>query len=106
MRGAGFDVETFEDGAPFLASIERAVPDCVVLDLHMPRLSGFEVLDALNEQRSRIPVIVITGHDSPESAVQARVAGAFAYLRKPVDGNELLDAITRAATAAAAATKS
>ena len=100
MRGAGFDVETFEDGTPFLASIDRAVPDCLVLDLHMPRVSGFEVLEALGASGKHIPVIVITGHDSPEGAAQARAAGAFAYLRKPVDGKELLDTITRAATAA------
>ena len=62
----------------------------VVIDLHMPTMSGFQVMEDL---RGRLPVVVITGPDSPEAEMRAFSVGAGAYLRKPVDGQALLDAI-------------
>ncbi|HSP94149.1 MAG TPA: response regulator, partial [Thermoanaerobaculia bacterium] len=55
MRSAGIDVETFPSGAEFLQSLETHSPDCVVLDLHMPGLNGFEVQARLKEAKSRLP---------------------------------------------------
>ena len=99
MRGAGFEVSTYTCGAEFLASLAAKEPDCLVLDVHMPGLSGFEVQDSLRSRGSTFPVVVITGHDSAGAAGHAMAAGASAYLRKPVDGPELIQAITRAAAA-------
>jgi FixJ family two-component response regulator len=96
VRSAGFHVETFASGADFLSSIGRSAPNCVVLDMRMPHMNGFEVQLALTEQRSDIPVVIITGDDSSEIRQQTLSRGAKAYLRKPVDEAMLLDAIQSA----------
>jgi FixJ family two-component response regulator len=96
LRSAGLRAKTFGSGTEFLAGLADWVPACVILDLHMPGTSGFDVQARLNEMKVRIPVIVITGYDSPEAYERACSAGAAVYLRKPVDGSELLDAISAA----------
>ena len=95
----GYDVATFSSGAEFLASVDAQVPDCLVLDLHMPEMNGFEVQTRLAKTRPRVPVVVITGHDMPEARERVISAGAAAYLRKPVDGQALLDTIASAIAA-------
>lgn len=96
MRAAGFVVESYPSGAAFLHGLESRVPACVVLDLHMPGVSGFEVQAQIARSGRRVPCVVVTGHDSP--AIRARVlnAGAHAFLRKPVDEVTLLDAVNAA----------
>src|ERR1035438_9002797 len=79
VSSAGFAVETFASGAEFLRSIEDHEPDCVVLDLHMPEMSGFDVQRTLANRHAAVPVVVITGHDTPESRVRATQLGAKAY---------------------------
>jgi FixJ family two-component response regulator len=90
LESVGMIVETFTGGGDFLASLGTHCPDCLVLDLHMPGMSGFELMDRL--QRS-LPVIVITGQDSEEAEMRAIEAGAGIYLRKPVNGHQLIEAI-------------
>jgi FixJ family two-component response regulator len=99
MLSAGFRAQSFASGAEFLASLQTTHPACVVLDLHMPTMSGFDVQQKLHDERKDIPVVVITGHDSPESQQRAMTAGASAYLRKPVDDQALLQAISTAISA-------
>ena len=99
IRAAGFDVEAFSTGADFLASVEEHSPDCVVLDLHMPGVNGFDVQVRLADLAHTVPVVVITGYDTPEARERVLAAGATAYLRKPVDADTLLDAIASALTA-------
>jgi FixJ family two-component response regulator len=96
IRSTGLDVETFPSGAEFLQSLESHSPDCVVLDLHMPDVNGFEVQARLKESKSLVPVVVITGHDSDESREHVMKAGVAAYLLKPVDERLLLDTISAA----------
>ena len=96
LRSAGFDVQTFASGADFLHSLGRSVPQCVVLDLRMPQMNGFDVQSALVEARANVPVVIITGDDSAESRELTLSRGARAYLRKPVDEAMLLDAIQNA----------
>ncbi len=96
LRSAGFDVLAYESGSEFLRHAARSMPDCVVLDLRMPGPSGLEVQAAMNEQNLRIPVVVLTGNDSPESRSEALAHGADAYLCKPVDGDALINAIQAA----------
>jgi len=96
LRSASLDVEAFASGAEFLDSLKSHRPDCVVLDLHMPHVSGFAVQARLAEAGIRLPVVIITGQDSDEARERALASGVVAYLRKPVDGQTLLDAITRA----------
>ena len=93
VLSAGFAVETFGSGADFLRSLDDHEPDCLVLDLHMPEMSGFDVQSALARGHPRIPVIVITGHHTPESHARVMQLGAKSYLRKPVNDSVLLDAI-------------
>jgi FixJ family two-component response regulator len=95
----GYEVETYSTGAAFLASLETRKPDVVVLDLHMPGLSGFEVHASIVALDRGLPVIVITGHDSPETRQRALDGGAAAYLRKPIDEKLLLQAICGATAA-------
>ncbi len=93
IRSAGMDVETFPSGAEFLESLSARQPDCIVLDLHMPMVNGFEVQTQMAESGMSVPVIIITGHDSDETRNQALRGMPVAYLRKPVDDQVLLDAI-------------
>ena len=90
---AGLDVEAFASGAEFLRSTQDHEPDCLVLDLHMPEMNGFDVQAALADGGSTIPIVVITGRDTEEARVRAMQLGASDYLPKPVDHEALLAAI-------------
>jgi len=96
LRSAFLAVETFSSGAEFLDSLKSHHPDCVILDLHMPRVNGFAVQAGIIEAKIRLPVIVITGHDSPDNRERALAGGVAAYLLKPVDDQTLLDAVQQA----------
>jgi FixJ family two-component response regulator len=96
LRSASLNVETFASGLEFLDSLKEHQPDCLVLDLHMPQVSGFAVQARLAERGLRVPTVVITGHDAEETRARALAGGAAAYLRKPVDDQALLDAINLA----------
>lgn len=96
LRSANLDVETYPSGAEFLESLESHLPDCVVLDVHMPDINGLAVQARLTERRLHFPLVIITGHDSSETRERALAGGVSAYLRKPVDDQALLDAITQA----------
>ena len=92
----GFHVEEYAGGDELLAALGLHAPDCLLLDLHMPGLSGFEILEALHSRRTPVPVVVITAHDEPGTAARVRELGASAYLKKPVDRDALLSAIAEA----------
>ena len=93
LKTHGFKVATFETGNELLAAFARERFACVLLDLHMPGMTGFDVLAELATQERRPPVIVITGHDEPGNALRVRALGAMEYLLKPVDESRLLTAI-------------
>jgi len=99
IRSAGFDVETFSSGTDFLLSLQQRRPHCVVLDMRMPHLSGFDVQQEMKLTDAGIPVVVITGDYSAEGRADALHLGAAAYLRKPVDDAMLLSAISAAVRA-------
>lgn len=96
IGSAGFAVEAFPSGADFLRSLHKHEPDCVILDLHMPELSGFEVQMQIARTHAGVPVVVLTGYDTPEARARALGGGAVAYLCKPIDGEILLGAINAA----------
>jgi len=77
------------DGEQALDMIEKDVPDVIVLDLLMPGIDGIETLRRVKESHSEVEVIILTGHGSDKEKEQAEDLGAFAYLRKPVNINEL-----------------
>ena len=95
----GFRVDTYESGNDFLTALSSHPADCLVLDLHMPEVSGFDVLAEFQSQHIATPVVVITGHDELGTAERTRALGASAYLKKPVDESTLLSAITLAIAA-------
>jgi len=97
LRAANLDADTFASGRDFLDSLVVQVPDCIVLDLHMPGMNGLDLQLQLAHSGLQVPVVVITGHDEPLTRAQCLSAGAAAYLRKPLDDEALLDAIHRAA---------
>src|SRR5512132_2977537 len=86
LRAAGLDVETFTSGITFLESVrERNVsrrPDCLVLDLHLPGLTGLDVQRQLKLENISIPIIMVTGNE--EAGIQERVMaeGAYAFFSK------------------------
>src|SRR5438093_9935293 len=96
MRSAGLSVETFGSGTEFLQSLDTRLPDCVVLDLHMPHMDGFSVQAHLAQKYAALPVIIFTGHDLPKTRARAMAGGASAFLRKPVHDSILLGAISAA----------
>jgi FixJ family two-component response regulator len=96
LRSAGMDVETFSSGDEFLAAVAISPVDCVVLDIHMSGVNGFDVQARMMQSGSTVPIIVMTGHDMPDSRARALAGGAMAYLLKPVDERVLLDTITAA----------
>ena len=95
----GFRVEAYEWGKDLLAALSSHPADCLVLDLHMPEVNGFDVLAAFESQHVVTPVVVITAHDDPGTAERALSLGASAYLTKPVDELALLSAIKSAIAA-------
>ena len=100
MRSAGLETEVYASGPEFLLALESRRPDCVVLDLQMPGMSGFEVQERLAAAKSRIPVLILTAHDTPEADERAMRSGAAADHRKPVDRSVLLRAVVAAVAAA------
>ncbi len=91
----GHEVTLFASGRELLASQPCQRFDCILLDLHMPELNGFEVLQTLAARQDHPPVIVVTGHNLPGSAQYSAKLGACGFLIKPVEEARLLDAIVR-----------
>lgn len=100
LRSAGLRVKVFPSGAALLESVRTDRPDCIVLDLHMPGVSGFDVQSRLTQADLRIPVVAITGNHTPEAKARALGGGASAYLLKPMDDCALLSSIEAAIAAA------
>jgi FixJ family two-component response regulator len=90
---AGFAVYTYPSGEAFLQSLRASVPGCVILDLQMPGVSGFDVQTRLAESRVDVPVIAITGHHSRDARQRALSGGAMSYFTRPVSEEVLLQAI-------------
>jgi FixJ family two-component response regulator len=93
LRSAGFEVKAFSSGEEFLQSGNLDVRACVVLDIRMPGLTGFDLQEKLASRGIRIPVITVSAFDDAETRERARKLGAVAFFRKPVDGQALVDAI-------------
>lgn len=97
LRGLGFgSILTAENGSQALQIVSERPVAAMVLDLFMPGLSGFDVLEQMNEEFPWIPVIVVTVSDSVDAAVQCMRRGAFDFMTKPLDRNRLGSAINHA----------
>jgi len=93
LRAAHFDVEAYSSGTEFLRAESDSDLDCVVLDLHMPQTTGFDVQTRLAQRGGTVPVVIITGDDTPEARSRSLSLGAKRYLCKPIDEATLLAAI-------------
>jgi FixJ family two-component response regulator len=94
LKTHGFEVVTFTRGEEFLAACDSRMSNCLLLDLHMPGLNGFDILERIAARH--VPAIVITGHDQPGNAERVRAMGALDYFLKPVNESQLLAAIQTA----------
>lgn len=92
----GFQVQSAKDGAEALELFNENDFDCVITDLRMPKLSGLELLEKIKAANSELPVIVITAFGEVETAVTAMKTGAFDYINKPFNRDEILLTIERA----------
>jgi two-component system, NtrC family, response regulator GlrR len=96
LRAENYDVEAVESAALALAAASRFRPDLVITDLRMDQMDGIGLLKELQNRWPGLKVIILTAHGTIPDAVQATQMGAFGFLTKPVDKQELLDQVQRA----------
>ncbi|HVZ92893.1 MAG TPA: sigma-54 dependent transcriptional regulator [Phycisphaerales bacterium] len=96
LQRAGFVVVSAQDGNAALDAIARRRPDAVVTDLKMPGLSGLELIEHIRRIDEDLPIVLMTAFGTVDTAVQAMRLGAFDYLTKPFEGDELVVAVKRA----------
>jgi FixJ family two-component response regulator len=96
LLSVGFRVETFVSPEEFLRSAHRENTGCLVLDLRMTGMNGFELLRHVAVTGPRMPTVILTAHGDEEARQRALEAGAVAFLRKPFQGDALLDAVQMA----------
>ncbi len=96
LEEAGYSVKTAADGSAGIACLERWEPDVVVTDLKMKPAGGTEVLKFRNQRYPAIPCIILTAFGSVATAVEAMKMGAYDFLTKPVDHNQLLEVVDQA----------
>jgi FixJ family two-component response regulator len=96
IEAAGWRAETFASAQDFLARPGGEAPSCVILDLQLPGLSGLDLQQQLAEGGLAIPIVFLTGHGNIPASVRAMKAGAVEFLTKPVEEQELLQAIHEA----------
>ena len=94
IRSLGYRAEAFGSAEEFLDSGEAAKTACLILDVRMPRMDGLELQRRLADSEPPIPIVFITARASEEEERRAVRAGAVAFLRKPVDKDALLRALT------------
>ena len=91
VESAGYMAETFASAREFLGWLSHGRAACLVLDVHMNELSGFDLYDRLT-----VPIVFVTGHDDPVTVARIETSSAVGHLRKPFDRATILDTIQRA----------
>jgi putative two-component system response regulator len=95
----GFETVTTDDPEAAIVAFDDKQFDVVITDVHMPRMDGMVLLRTLRERRPDLPVVVVTGHGTVDTAIQALREGASGMLVKPFTGQELLSEVSRALAA-------
>lgn len=85
LTEAGYNVLTSLDPEEGLVSVDKEKPDCVLLDIKMPKMDGIDVLSRIKEIDKKIGVIMITGYGNIETAMESMKLGAFDYVTKPFE---------------------
>ena len=96
LRQANMQSRSFERGEHLLEALGNSAPDVLITDVRMPGMDGLTLLDRLSRMCPDLPVIVITAHSDLESAVAAYQGGAFEYLPKPFDVDEVIELVKKA----------
>ena len=96
LESAHLQVTSFETADAALSHLNAAQPDVIITDIRMPGTDGFEFLQTITEKHPDIPIIVMTAHSDLDSAVSAYKGGAFEYLPKPFDIDEIIQLAQRA----------
>ncbi|MBD3649132.1 MAG: sigma 54-interacting transcriptional regulator [Pseudomonadales bacterium] len=96
LESENYDVDTAESGEEALSHVMKSRPDVVVTDLKMGGMDGMELLTTLHREASTIPVIIMTAHGTIPDAVEATKRGAFSFVTKPVEKDQLLAELEKA----------
>ena len=95
MQQAGFDVVTADDGEGALARVEESPPDLILLDISLPGISGFDVLEQLRSDpnHARLPIIMLTAHGREVEREKGLALGADDYVTKPFSTQALVEKV-------------
>jgi FixJ family two-component response regulator len=93
LKAAGMAARAYASGDTFLKNLEAADRGCILLDLHMPGLSGFQVLESLRKSGNKMPVILFSGRADPTTDEIAMQSGAAAVLPKPFSPAQLIETV-------------
>lgn len=96
LGAEGYEVITAEEGGAALDQVETQHPDVILLDLKMPGVDGVKTLERLRRKQCRVPVILLTAHHDILSPLQAARMGAYDFISKPFDNEDLLISLERA----------
>jgi FixJ family two-component response regulator len=98
LRAGGFEPALFDSAEAFLASRLNRAPYCVIVDVHLPGMSGLDLQDRLRRQRTEVPIIVTTGNKAQVIRQRAQNGGCAAFLTKPLTGDAVLSALASIAS--------
>lgn len=96
LRASGFEATSIGSAEAFLNSQELRQAECLILDIHLPGMSGLDLQRHLQHLKISTPVIFVTSHDSPAMRAEAEEAGCAAYFPKPIPGPLLVKSIVQA----------
>jgi two-component system, LuxR family, response regulator FixJ len=96
LQSVGYRTMSFPSGREFLATVNSDVPGCLLLDVRMPQIGGFELQARLNEMRFSLPIIFLTAHGDIPMTVRALKSGAYEFLEKPYNDQTLIDKVNEA----------
>jgi FixJ family two-component response regulator len=96
LKIEGYAPQCFGDGASFLDAVQSVSPACVILDLHLPGASGFDILRKLAAERLAAPILVISGVADIATAVEAMKHGALDFLEKPFSSEKIVERVRAA----------
>ena len=95
FQSVHFNVETYQSAHAFLDEFNHNKRGCIVIDVRMPVMSGLELLENLNAQKNRLPIIMVTGFGDIQMAVRAMKLGAVDFILKPFNDQSLLESIQK-----------
>ena len=98
LAAHGVEARCYHSARAFLNALSSDMPDCLIVDVHMPEMTGLDLQRELLRRGIDLPTIVVTASDDDRIAADAAALGALAFLRKPVTKDALMAAVTVAVT--------